>query len=238
MSQESSKVSDSFWPSLKKKLEQDSNNFGRLDISCQICFEPTTVGGPQYSNVDPERDHRASILACGHIFGDNCITKYLKKCEKKEGRVPNCPTCRATLQHAECSHACLGIPVPNCPTQLSTVLPTLSEGGKVAELCCMCELAEVVECLIHEIILTTPAPADHFICAIVHLPDVKFCVKPSESEIPPGSEAEWQIQMSETLKELLNESERQLRQKHLHAWSTGSLAGLKLELHFYTNEGA
>ncbi|KAI8723519.1 RING-type domain-containing protein [Fusarium sp. LHS14.1] len=238
MSQQFSKVSDSFWPSLKKKLEQNSNNFGRLDVQCQICFESTTVGGPPYSNVDPQRDHRASILACGHIFGDKCIAKYLKKCEKKEERVPNCPTCRATLQHAECSHACLGIPVPNYSSQLCTVLPTLTEDGKIADLCSMCELSEVVECLIHEIILTTPAPADHFICAIAHLPDERLWVKPFESEIRPGSEAEWQIQMSETLKELLRESEKRLRQKHLYEWSTGSLAGLKLELHFYTNEEA
>ncbi|KAL2691761.1 hypothetical protein Neosp_002152 [[Neocosmospora] mangrovei] len=120
-------------------------------------------------------------------------------------------------------------------SKLSTVLPILPE-GKIAGLCCMCELVEVVECLIHEIILTTPAPADHFICAIAHLPDDRVLVKPFESQIPPGSETEWQIQMSETLKELLSESEKRLRQKHLHEWSTGSLTGLKLELHFYTNE--
>lgn len=238
MSHESSKVSDSFWPSLKKKLEEDSNNFGRLNVSCQICFESTTIGGRPYSNLGSQRDHRGSILACGHIFGDNCIAKYLRECEKEDGRDPNCPTCRANLQHAECSHACLGIPVPNCPTQLSTVLPTLSEGGKIAQVCCMCELAEVVECLIHEIILTTPAPADHFICATAHLPGEKFWVEPFESGIPQGSEAEWEIQMSEALQELLNESERRLRQKHLYVWSTGNLAGLKLELHFYTDEGA
>lgn len=229
MSQESDKVSDNFWPSLKKTLEEDSNNFDRLDISCQICFEPTTVGGQPYRNYAPKRDHRATILPCGHIFGDSCIATYLREGEQP-ARKPNCPACRANLKHAGCPHACLGTPVPNCPAEVSTVLPILSEGGKIAEVCCLCELGETVECLIHKIMLTTTVPPDHFICALANFPTDHLWVRLHGDETPQeAAEVEWETQMSEAFRELIDESEAQLRQKHLQGeWNTGNLAGLQL----------
>ena len=55
------------------------------DALCSICFEPWCSSGP----------HQVSSLKCGHLFGKNCIEKWLK------GRGDRCPQCNAKAHKKE-----------------------------------------------------------------------------------------------------------------------------------------
>ncbi|VEL21013.1 unnamed protein product [Protopolystoma xenopodis] len=55
-------------------IEEDSE-------SCPICFEPWTSSGI----------HRLCCLKCGHLFGFECISKWLKA----QGKVGKCPQCNS-----------------------------------------------------------------------------------------------------------------------------------------------
>jgi hypothetical protein len=50
--------------------------------TCTICLEPWSSSGP----------HRAACLACGHLFGQSCILKWLQQSAK----CPQCNSRRAT----------------------------------------------------------------------------------------------------------------------------------------------
>ena len=53
---------------------------------CPICFEEWSTAGP----------HRITSLKCGHLFGKNCIEKWLKK-----GDGGRCPQCNAKAKKAD-----------------------------------------------------------------------------------------------------------------------------------------
>ncbi|UPK97133.1 hypothetical protein LCI18_008068 [Fusarium solani-melongenae] len=227
MSQES-KVSEVFWPSLKKILKEDAKNFDRLDIKCHIYLESTTVGGQPYKVMRFEWDHRACILPCGHIFGDKCIDGYLEDCIQSR-RLPDCPTCRAILQHTECAHACMGVAMPSRQTEMDNVLPTLSEGSRIAEECCMCDLTTRAASLIRK--STVKLPTDHFFTVSAIFPRNRVWVRSGEDDSILGKAKVQQEIKDGPLKEKLNQLESQLKRKHLVEWSSGDLAGLKLGLH-------
>ena len=52
-------------------------------VACPVCLEPCAISGP----------HQAAALACGHVFGCECIKKWLEKKKKKNGG--RCPQCNA-----------------------------------------------------------------------------------------------------------------------------------------------
>ena len=52
-------------------------------VACPVCLEPCAISGP----------HQAAALACGHVFGHECIKKWLEKKKKKNGG--RCPQCNA-----------------------------------------------------------------------------------------------------------------------------------------------
>lgn len=51
-----------------------------LDNSCPICFCDYETAG----------NHRVSSLACGHMFGYQCISKWIQSKPRKEARCPEC----------------------------------------------------------------------------------------------------------------------------------------------------
>lgn len=68
-------------PSQRGKRKKESSPWSSDDEgqNCSICFEPWTNSG----------DHRISSLRCGHLFGYNCIHKWLRGAN---GRCPQCNT--------------------------------------------------------------------------------------------------------------------------------------------------
>lgn len=61
------------------QLNEDTEDEGQL---CSICFEP-------WSNMG---DHHLACLKCGHLFGYNCILKWLAGPYGQKGRCPQCNT--------------------------------------------------------------------------------------------------------------------------------------------------
>ncbi|XP_034669572.1 E3 ubiquitin-protein ligase RNF8-like [Drosophila subobscura] len=66
-----------------EKLKQSMLDNNLEDISCSICLNAWQASGT----------HRLVSLACGHLFGDECIRACLN-------RVPECPICRKHADHA------------------------------------------------------------------------------------------------------------------------------------------
>lgn len=51
-----------------------------LDITCVICTD----------SIESEGEHRIVSLACGHLFGKNCIEKWITSKRKKSSTCPQC----------------------------------------------------------------------------------------------------------------------------------------------------
>ncbi|KAJ1852370.1 RING finger and WD repeat domain-containing protein 3 [Coemansia sp. RSA 1822] len=56
--------------------------------TCSVCLEPWSISGP----------HRVISLKCGHLFGQSCAKKWLRRCNQKHRRkgskiVGKCPEC-------------------------------------------------------------------------------------------------------------------------------------------------
>ncbi|RSL63730.1 hypothetical protein CEP54_005078 [Fusarium duplospermum] len=203
--------------------------------SSRICYDSTAIAEQPYPEIHGRRDHRATILPCGHIFGDHCISQYLRGFEE-DGRDPTCPACRTKLEHEKCVHACLGTAVPSCQTLICTVPPTLSEGGKITDSCCKCDLTEVVRFLLREALIEATLPVDHSICVSAGLSGDPVWFKPYDKGGDEEPDAQEVLDKSWELQQFIIMSERRLRKKHLHEWSTGDLTGLKLEVHVYKYE--
>ncbi|RMJ08942.1 hypothetical protein CDV36_011428 [Fusarium kuroshium] len=201
----------------------------------KICFDSTAIAKGPYSEIHGIRDHRATILPCGHIFGDRCIAQYLNGCEKV-GLDPTCPACRTKLEHEKCVHACLGMPVPSRQTLICTVPPTLSEGGKITGLCCVCDLKDVAKFLLEEALLEATLPVDRSICVSADLSGDPVWFKPHDKGGDEEPDVEEIFDKSWELQQFIDMSVRRLKAKHLRKWSTGNLTGLKLEAHVYKYE--
>ncbi|KAJ2840168.1 hypothetical protein J3B01_000128 [Coemansia erecta] len=56
--------------------------------TCSVCLEPWSISGP----------HRVISLKCGHLFGQSCAKKWLRRCNQKHRRkgtkiIGKCPEC-------------------------------------------------------------------------------------------------------------------------------------------------
>ena len=59
----------------------DWSSSGKVVSTCSICFDP----------LDSEGDHMLACLACGHLFGERCIRRWIK-------RSKFCPQCHAVAK--------------------------------------------------------------------------------------------------------------------------------------------
>ncbi|XP_017151375.1 E3 ubiquitin-protein ligase RNF8-like [Drosophila miranda] len=70
-------------------LEMNKLNQTILENTCAICLSPWDTFG----------EHRLASLACGHLFGDDCI----KICLSRAGE---CPTCRSSAHTGDLRYIC------------------------------------------------------------------------------------------------------------------------------------
>ena len=69
-----------YWENLKESILEDS--------ACSVCLEPYTT-----------QTHKAVILKCGHLFGDECITRWFA--EGKTDGGTKCPTCKSKAKSSD-----------------------------------------------------------------------------------------------------------------------------------------
>ncbi|XP_029827227.3 E3 ubiquitin-protein ligase RFWD3 [Ixodes scapularis] len=69
-------------PALERSVAEEEG------MVCTICFEAWTNSG----------EHRLVSLKCGHLYGQNCIEKWLK------GQPAKCPQCNAAAKKADIRH--------------------------------------------------------------------------------------------------------------------------------------
>lgn len=78
------------------------SSLGVDDLKCSICRSEygkhrgsTSVPASESDQVFPGQDLREFpvVLPCGHVFGDWCISIWLRGC-----RPPSCPVCRSSFQ--------------------------------------------------------------------------------------------------------------------------------------------
>ncbi|KAH8353282.1 hypothetical protein KR084_010118, partial [Drosophila pseudotakahashii] len=68
------------------KMHEAEEDLDRIyeENNCSICLSPWEAEGA----------HRMVSLKCGHLFGDSCIRRHLR-------RVGDCPFCKQPVQHCE-----------------------------------------------------------------------------------------------------------------------------------------
>ncbi|EGS21387.1 uncharacterized protein CTHT_0032440 [Thermochaetoides thermophila DSM 1495] len=96
------------------------------NIICAICHDTQLYLS---SESLPLKDSDPSVLPCGHVFGHECLTSWLRSHN-------TCPVCRFELKFELCPHRIL----PRRLTRENVFLCplTVPDGGKVKTQCAKC----------------------------------------------------------------------------------------------------
>ncbi|KAJ3537264.1 hypothetical protein NM208_g6387 [Fusarium decemcellulare] len=140
-------ISETFWPHLRQTLVKNPSNFDRLDLPCSICFETMVV----HPNQDGHDGHGPCILPCGHMLGSSCLTNILKY-NTQARRGICCPTCRGKLKHRACGHVFEGLAMPTSVEGLEDIPLTISEGGRLSKRCIDCTVPRAVPAMITDVL--------------------------------------------------------------------------------------
>ncbi|TAQ88731.1 hypothetical protein B7494_g2940 [Chlorociboria aeruginascens] len=81
-------------------------------VVCAICTIPYHSSNPGAGGII-ESPYK---LACGHIFGQACIERWLLERKLTEGELPNCPSCRFRLRYRRCGHIIAPLPAYDAST--------------------------------------------------------------------------------------------------------------------------
>ncbi|CEI68375.1 hypothetical protein FVEN_g5462 [Fusarium venenatum] len=133
------KTKEIYWPILKSSLLNGDLSIEDLDLDCPICWDNMSVHESKDEHVD---DHRAVILACGHMLGNSCANL---------GELEICPICRAELMHRHCGHRNKGWVVPGSIEKLNSVPQELSKGGTIPPYCDTCQVEMVLQKLMERL---------------------------------------------------------------------------------------
>ncbi|KAF5965734.1 hypothetical protein FCOIX_12811 [Fusarium coicis] len=142
-------ITDIYWPSFKKAVENDPQQLRPIDLTCTICTEQMSTQGSGRGSIHwiPKQgrqiSHNAQILPCGHMVGGCCFMNWLEsQFERFQGReFYSCPVCNTEIMnHPECGHLCHGQRIPHLIANYSNVPLVLSEGGFIHARCAGCEI--------------------------------------------------------------------------------------------------
>ncbi|KAG8668535.1 hypothetical protein FPOAC2_07826 [Fusarium poae] len=129
---------ETYWPVLKSSLLNGNISFEDLDLDCPICYDKMGV----HETRDGNEDHRATILPCGHMIGNVCLTR---------GGLETCPICRADITHPSCQHPFEGMIMPARLRMLNTVPEELSKGGYITDQCRECRVGEMANNILEDL---------------------------------------------------------------------------------------
>ncbi|RWA11841.1 hypothetical protein EKO27_g3262 [Xylaria grammica] len=102
-----------------------SNASVQVQLDCGICFAkrlllPAWIDHDhQHLKSTQESSEQVCVLPCGHFFGDECITAWVKYGSHGD-KPPTCPSCRFELVHPMCKHP---IELAKIPVELSAENP-------------------------------------------------------------------------------------------------------------------
>ncbi|KAF5709776.1 hypothetical protein FMUND_9885 [Fusarium mundagurra] len=142
-------ITEIYWPSFKKAVENDPQQLRPIDLTCTICTEQMSTQGSGSGSIHwiPKQgrriSHDAQILPCGHMVGGCCFMNWLdSQSERFQGReFYSCPVCNTEIMyHPECGHVCHGQRIPHLIANYSKVPLVLSEGGFIHARCAGCEI--------------------------------------------------------------------------------------------------
>lgn len=76
MSPEEDQINKSYWPVLRKILEEDPSGMDRVNLECMMCKLPMSTKANEHVKGDNGNDHRPMILLCGHLIGLSCLADH------------------------------------------------------------------------------------------------------------------------------------------------------------------
>lgn len=159
---ERTKITDTYWPTIKKTLMEDPSARECLDIECAICWEPITVRDDDHATEDLDMfggtTHEACVLPCGHILGLSCMKKMSVN-DWEEAKDSHCPYCRFSLHHERCMHH-VAKPVIDW-NNLDRMSLTIPEGGELKTDCMVCTLDSMGHSLAQAVELLHPDSFDN-----------------------------------------------------------------------------
>ncbi|PTD05133.1 hypothetical protein HYE67_003228 [Fusarium culmorum] len=131
-----SKPQETYWPVVKASILNGDISLRDLHVICPICFDTMSADPSTYGPKDEYgNDHRAIVLACGHMIGKSCV---------ELGALDSCPFCRASLKYSRCSHRNKGMTVPWAIKDLNSIPQELSKGGIISSLCDDCQMGAML----------------------------------------------------------------------------------------------
>ncbi|KAF4470815.1 hypothetical protein FALBO_2275 [Fusarium albosuccineum] len=150
-----------FWPNLQQQMMDDPAAFSAIELDCVICFEPLKrhPDTERHEVGQPHRDHRGSILPCGHFFGDRCLYDFQKTKFNEFGEPPACPTCNSQQpRHPGCNHLVNDRDLPSTVKEAECLPQILTRGGTLSEKCSWCQLIDSTNEIMDHIEETGPTP--------------------------------------------------------------------------------
>ncbi|EEU40282.1 uncharacterized protein NECHADRAFT_76393 [Fusarium vanettenii 77-13-4] len=147
MPPEENQINESYWPTLRKILEEDPSGMDRLSLECMMCKSPMSTKENEHVKDENGGDHRAIILLCGHLIGFSCLADHLMY-RKTHGLPPGCPlnTCKPSF-HPVCGCFFMGWPFPEKAEDVGVCKRTASEGLKLKPKCYTCTSDDVLQSL-------------------------------------------------------------------------------------------
>ncbi|KAF5007284.1 hypothetical protein FDECE_6373 [Fusarium decemcellulare] len=150
-----------YWPKLQQQMRQDPHGFSEMEIGCAICYEPLNrhPDTERHLVMQPHRDHRGSILPCGHFFGDKCLYDYVKFRWTQFGEPPACPTCSSPQpHHPGCNHLARDRDLPSTLKEAVCIPKLLTQGGTLSEKCSWCQLIDSISKIMIHVYEYGPTP--------------------------------------------------------------------------------
>lgn len=125
-------------PFLRNKQTEDTSRPVYIDLTCRICLDSKLEMPAQFSQPSATGNTEPfTVIPCGHIFGHNCLLKYVNDKIWNNG-APTCPICRFSFRYSEWRHQ---IPIRSYDAWLKRrgQLPlTAAEGGRAHPSCFSC----------------------------------------------------------------------------------------------------
>ncbi|KAI8723518.1 hypothetical protein NCS52_00207600 [Fusarium sp. LHS14.1] len=147
MSPEENQINESYWPPIRKILEEDPSEVDRLNLKCMMCKSPMSTKWYEHVNGDNGHDHRAIILLCGHLIGYSCLMDHLMH-RNSQGLSFECPLGKCgPSSHPVCGCPFKGWSFPDNVEDVSVCKRTASEGLEVKPKCYVCTFDDLVQSL-------------------------------------------------------------------------------------------
>ncbi|KAG8665426.1 hypothetical protein FPOAC2_10498 [Fusarium poae] len=130
-------ITNTFWPSFRKAVENDEANIRPYALKCGLCTELMLTQPSQ----DRYYRHCPWILPCGHMLGYSCLQDMAGDIWGFFDKNKNlaCPACNADVPVHGCGCKAMGMRAPLVKEFFSTVPPIRSECGLTATACGICE---------------------------------------------------------------------------------------------------